>query len=79
MTPDRSLLLDPRDADAVLAALVRRRLGYVPEWLALDDDAATTLAQIFARYMDAVMRRLNQAPDKNKLAFLDLPAPGGDF
>ncbi len=41
-------------------------------------DAA--LIQIFARYLHTVIQRLNQAPEKNKLAFLDLfgvsPAPG---
>ena len=29
------------------------------------------LARIFARYLYAVIQRLNQAPEKNKLAFLD--------
>ena len=29
------------------------------------------LGSIFARYAQAVLQRLNQAPDKNKLAFLD--------
>src|SRR5204863_5556732 len=52
--------------------LFTRRLGYTPDWLAAEDDAGTGVARIFSRYVEAVIRRLNQAPDKNKLAFFDL-------
>ncbi|HVT27907.1 MAG TPA: putative baseplate assembly protein [Lacipirellulaceae bacterium] len=74
MMPAIAPVLDERDARSIFLALVARRFGYVPEWLALDSDAGTALAQIFSRQLETVLRRLNQVPDKNKLAFLDLLA-----
>ena len=50
----------------------------VPEWSAVDpltgqpDQAAAALIGIFARFGEIVIQRLNQVPDKNFLAFLDL-------
>ena len=76
MIDEPRLVIDDRDARDVFATLLRRRLGYVPEWLGAERDPATALARIVSRYAEAVARRLNQAPDKNKLAFLDLLALG---
>lgn len=63
-------LLDQRDAAEILRALLAQRLGYVPEWKA--QDAGLALAAVVARYLQTVIQRLNQAPEKNKLAFLDV-------
>lgn len=64
--------LDRRDAQALLAALLARRVGYTPEWLAADKSAGVGLAAIVARYLEAVAQRLEQVPPKLKLGFLDI-------
>jgi phage-related baseplate assembly protein len=66
------ITVDPRDAKRLLADLLARRPGYVPEWRPSGAGAGAALLQITARYLQAIVQRLNQAPDKNKLAFLDL-------
>lgn len=66
-----TVVLDPRDARQILAAILARRAGYTPEWLAPSKSAGAGLAAICSRYLETVAQRLNQAPDKNKLAFLD--------
>jgi hypothetical protein len=65
-------LLDHRDAARVVQELLQRRLGYVPEWELPEQGTGMALTWIFAYYVQAIIQRLNQAPDKNKLAFLDL-------
>lgn len=64
--------VDNRDVDAILAQFWDRHYGYVPEWNPPPDTAGRAIAQVFARFVYSVVQRLNQAPDKNKLAFLDL-------
>lgn len=64
--------LDNRDAAAVLAGLVRRLPAYVPGWRPQDTGSSQAMLQILARYMEVLLERLNAAPDKNLLAFLDL-------
>jgi hypothetical protein len=64
--------LDRRNAVQVLEELLRRRPAYVPELVPAPGGATSTLLQIFARYMEVVIDRLNQAPDKNLLAFLEM-------
>ncbi len=64
--------IDDRSADAILKEFWQRRYGYVPEWIPARGTAGQAIAQVFARYVYAILQRLNQAPDKNKLAFLDL-------
>ena len=64
--------LDERDTARVFEQLLARRAGYVPEWLAADRSAGAALGWIFSRYLYTVLQRLNQAPDKNELAFFDL-------
>ncbi|MEP7117824.1 MAG: hypothetical protein ABI880_09590, partial [Acidobacteriota bacterium] len=64
--------LDGRDAQALLAAILARRVGYTPEWLAADKSAGAGLAAIAARYLEAVVQRLDQVPPKLKLGFLDI-------
>ncbi|MFC1475864.1 putative baseplate assembly protein, partial [Candidatus Zixiibacteriota bacterium] len=46
-------------------------MGYVREWEPTKKGPGGALASIFARYLHAVLQRLNQAAGKNKLAFLD--------
>ena len=67
-----TVYVDRRDAARVVAELLERRLGYVPEWQVSDKTADQAVTWIFARYVYAIIQRLNQAPEKNKLAFLDL-------
>jgi hypothetical protein len=63
--------LDARDVARFVAELLARRPGYVPEWLPSDGGLDAALAQIAAHYWQAIVQRLDQAPEKNKLAFLD--------
>lgn len=72
MTLPSSPPIDSRQAVDLLADLLARRSGYVPEWQPEEGDAGLALAQIAARYLQTILQRLNMAPDKNKLAFLDL-------
>jgi uncharacterized phage protein gp47/JayE len=67
-----SVTVDPRDAAAIMADLQSRRPGYLPNWTPATSDAGYALALIGARFAQAILQRLNQAPDKNKLAFLDM-------
>ena len=46
--------------------------AYTPELVPVAGGAESALFQIFARDMQTTIQRLNQAPDKNFLAFLDL-------
>lgn len=64
--------LERRDAQALLAAILARRAGYTPEWLAADASAGAGLAAIVARYLEAVAQRLDQVPAKLQLGLLDL-------
>ena len=64
--------LDTRDAAEIVKELLARRLGYVPEWNPGEKGADTAIAWVFARFLQSIIHRLNQAPEKNKLAFLDL-------
>lgn len=66
------LELDGRDARRLLEEILARRVGYTPEWLAPGKSAGNGLAAICAQYLEAIVQRLDQAPGKNKLAFLDL-------
>ena len=72
MIPSSKILLDPREAAQIVADLLVRRPGYVREWLPSEKGPDAAILQIFVRYLYAILQRLNQAPDKNKLAFLDL-------
>jgi uncharacterized phage protein gp47/JayE len=69
---DTTPVLDGRDAPAFVAALLALRAGYVPEWQPGQRGPGAALLQIAAHDLLAIVRRLEQAPDKNKLAFLDL-------
>lgn len=64
--------LDARKSAEIVAEVLARRPGYVPAWSPGAQGADVAVAEIFARYLYAIVQRLNQSPDKNKLAFLSL-------
>jgi hypothetical protein len=66
------IVLDSRKAAEIVAQVLARRPGYVPSWIPADKGPDIAVTQVFARYLYAILQRLNQVPDKNKLAFLDL-------
>jgi hypothetical protein len=78
--PIRAPALDPRDAYALAREALVRRSGYLPGWLGtIEDDDPDRLPRvpdaaylwILARYVETLLRRLDQAPEKNRLAFLE--------
>ncbi|HYX28645.1 MAG TPA: putative baseplate assembly protein [Pyrinomonadaceae bacterium] len=64
--------MDERGADVIFAEFRQRLPGHVPNWMPPNNSAGAALGQIFARFVVAILRRLNQAPARKKLAFLDL-------
>lgn len=64
--------IDSRQAVQLFVDLLSRRKGYVPEWQPEAGETGLATGQIVARYLQTILQRLNQAPDKNKLAFLDM-------
>ncbi len=71
MTPSIQAPTDNRSLADLLNSILARRPGYVPDWLPAANTAGNGLAWIVARYLQVVIQRLNQAPDKNRLAFFD--------
>ena len=72
MIPSSTINLDPREVEELLASIFSRRLGYVPEWRPSQNGADIAVCEIVSRYLQAILQRLNLAPAKNGLAFLDL-------
>ena len=72
MIVGKTPLVDERDSSAVLEQFDKRRPGFAPAWNPPERSAGAAIGQIFARFVEAVLQRLNQAPLKNKLALLDL-------
>ncbi|HCZ13454.1 MAG TPA: putative baseplate assembly protein [Candidatus Accumulibacter sp.] len=74
--------IDPRTAAAVSGQLRELLAIYAPDWHEQYTDPATgqirsdplgtALIGIFSRFAEIILHRLNQVPDKNLLAFLDL-------
>ncbi len=64
--------VDVRDTDALLTQFLNRRVGYVPQWNPAPKSAGAALGPIVARFLSTILQRLNHAPAKDKLAFLDL-------
>lgn len=64
--------LEERQEQQFYAELVQRIQSYVPGWIPGDGGPGSALLHIYARYLEVLVERLNQTPDKNKLAFLDL-------
>jgi hypothetical protein len=72
MNVQPSVTVDGRDQEALLRELEARQAGYVPEWRPGARDPGAALQAIAARFGQAIVQRLEQAPEKNKLAFLDM-------
>jgi predicted phage baseplate assembly protein len=65
-------VVDPRSAADFDATLRSRVPGYLPGWDPAPDGAASAILAIAARMSAVVADRLNRAPAKNELAFLDM-------
>jgi hypothetical protein len=65
-------VLDPRVARQIRDELLARRPAYVPDWLPSADGPDAALAWIAGRYLETLLQRLDLAPEKNRMAFLDL-------
>ncbi len=63
--------LDSRSASDVMDELLALQPAWTPELAPAKGEPAYALYQIFSRFMQSSIGRLNQAPDKNLLAFLD--------
>lgn len=65
--------IDGRDSDAILRAARQLAPFYTPEWKADDESGGgAALLKIFARLLEGVIRRLNDAPLKHYIAFLEM-------
>jgi hypothetical protein len=64
--------VDPRNASDFATVLQHRVPGYLPGWAPASGGAGSALLFIAARLSAVVADRLNRAPDKNELAFLDM-------
>ncbi|HEV8430469.1 MAG TPA: putative baseplate assembly protein [Pyrinomonadaceae bacterium] len=65
--------IDPRKASDLLRSLREMVPHYVREWPAKDDDdPGVALLKLFSFIGEGVISRLNKAPDRNFLAFLDM-------
>jgi uncharacterized phage protein gp47/JayE len=66
--------IDKRTASDVATNLRALIKTYAPEWkgAGTPGDFGDALVQIFARYAEIVIERLNRAPEKNMLAYLDM-------
>jgi hypothetical protein len=72
VTRQQTPLIDRREARQIMDVLSKRGPAYLPDWIVQDKSPIQALSQIFSRYMEVLIERLNQAPDKNLLAFLDM-------
>ncbi len=72
MNGNGSPTLEARGADAITQELLARLPAYVAGWDPVVSGPSWAVLHIFARYGQVLIERLNQAPDKNKLAFLDM-------
>ena len=65
--------IDGRDNDAILREARALAPFYTPEWKADDESGGgAALLKIFARLLEGVIRRLNDAPLKHYIAFLEM-------
>jgi hypothetical protein len=72
MTSGGTPVLDPRSAADFYAGLTALQPAFTPELTAATSGQNAALLQIIARFSSIVAQRLNQAPDLDKLAFLDM-------
>lgn len=65
--------IDHRDIEAILKEARALAPFYTPEWTATEETGAgAALLHIFARLYEGLIRRLNDVPQKQFLAFLDM-------
>jgi predicted phage baseplate assembly protein len=72
VTGDGNPILDTRSTQDFYAGLTAVQTAFVPELPPAAEGATATMIQTLARFSSAVVQRLNQAPDLDKLAFLDM-------
>ena len=66
-------VLDDRVLKEILKQLQKLAARQAPEWTPPpESDAGVMLERIFARLTELALERLNQVPEKNLLAFLDV-------
>jgi hypothetical protein len=71
MKLDTTPVLDSRTSSDIMDELLTLQPAWTPELAPAKGEPSYALFQIFARYMQSSIDRLNQAPDKNLLTFLD--------
>lgn len=65
--------IDPRNSTQILKQITDLVPFYTPEWKAAEEtDSGMALLKIFAQMLEGVINRLNQVPDKNFIAFLNM-------
>ncbi len=64
-------VLDSRGVDDFVREMEARQPAFVPGWRASPTGPGAAAVQAYARFLKALADRINQAPDKNKLAFYD--------
>ncbi|KAA0229886.1 putative baseplate assembly protein [candidate division KSB1 bacterium] len=65
--------IDPRKFSDLLALLKQRLPHYTPEWPGADDqDSGVALLKLFSHLTESVIKRLNQTPHQNLVAFLSM-------
>ena len=65
-------VLEPRDAAGLERALRERLPAYLPGWEPEPGGAFAAVLGVSGRHLHALAERIDQAPHKNQLAFLDL-------
>src|SRR5262249_32766254 len=63
--------LDGRRARVIVRELLERAPAYARGWAPTRSGATAGVLEVVARYARSLIERLSQAPDKNRLAFLD--------
>ena len=63
--------LDPWDAESQVKSAERKLPAFVPGWRILPTGPGAAVVQVYARFLKALADRINQAPEKNKLAFFE--------
>lgn len=72
MTRPAHPLLDGRTPAALLAVIRDRLRAYTPDWHPGDTGPGAAVLQVLARDLQVLAERLELAPAKNEMAFLDL-------
>ncbi len=75
---NKAPLIDTRDADEIVGNVVELLKRYAPDWKEFDlltgkpEGVSSALIHIFARFSEIIIQRINKAPEKNFMAFLDM-------